>query len=142
MNHHRPPMASIVLERARELRNRSTDAERKLWNVLRGGQLDGLKFRRQHPIPPYTVDFFCASIRLVVELDGSQHSEESDRERTRYLQSKGFIVLRFWDNEALTQIEAVAEAILKTAASVTPHPNPSPDGRGAQRHRDDECTEQ
>jgi len=70
-------------------------------------------------------------MRLVVELDGSQHTQESDRARTRYLQSKGFIVLRFWDNEALTQTEAVAEAILKTAASIAPHPNPSPDGRGA-----------
>jgi very-short-patch-repair endonuclease len=131
VNHHRPPMASNALERARELRSRSTDAERKLWSVLRGGRLGGLKFRRQHPIPPCTVDFLCASMRLVVELDGSQHTQESDRARTRYLQSKGFIVLRFWDNEALTQTEAVAEAILKTAASIAPHPNPSPDGRGA-----------
>ncbi len=142
VNHQRPPMASIALERARALRTRSTDAERKLWNVLRGGQLDGLKFRRQHPIPPYIVDFFCAAAALVIELDGSQHTQESDRARTRYLQSKGFIVLRFWDNEALTQTEAVAEAIFKMAASVAPHPNPSPGGRGAQRHRDDECTEQ
>ncbi|MCW4455630.1 endonuclease domain-containing protein [Flavobacterium sp. MXW15] len=124
-------MATIALERARELRARSTDAERKLWDMLRGGQLDGLKFRRQHPIPPYTVDFFCASLGLVIELDGSQHTEESDRARTRYLQSKGLTVLRFWDSEVLTQTEAVAEAILKAAASVSPYPNPSPVGRGA-----------
>lgn len=124
-------MATMALERARGLRARSTDAERKLWSVLRGGQLDGLKFRRQHPIPPYIVDFFCASLGLVVELDGSQHTGESDQARTRHLQSKGLTVLRFWDNEALTQTEAVAVAILKTAASVAPHPNPSPEGRGA-----------
>ena len=68
-NHRRPPMATRSLERARELRSGSTDAERKLWSVLRGGNIDGLKFRRQHSIPPYTVDFCCLSADLVVEVD-------------------------------------------------------------------------
>ena len=131
-NHYRPPMSTLMLERGRFLRERSTDAEQALWRVLRGKQLDGLKFRRQHPIPPYTVDFLCVSARLVVELDGSQHSVAKDSVRTAFLESKGFKVTRFWDNEVLTQIEAVAEAILKSAAHAAPHPNPSPEGRGAR----------
>jgi very-short-patch-repair endonuclease len=99
--------------------------------VLRAGQLGGLKFRRQHPIPPYTVDFFCASAGLVVELDGSQHTEDGDRARTHFLESKGFTVLRFWDHDVLMQTEAVADEIFRIATSIAPHPNPSPDGRGA-----------
>lgn len=129
-NPYRPPMATIALERARDLRVSSTDAERKLWSCLRGGQLNGLKFRRQHPIPPYTVDFFCSSAKLVVELDGSQHTEETDRARTHYLQSKGFVVLRFWDNDVLTQTEAVVEAIFNTASSSPLTPTPLPSGEG------------
>ena len=80
---------------------------------LRGSLLNGYKFRRQHPIPPYVVDFYCDAKRLVVELDGSQHNMEVDRTRTLYLQSQGLKVLRFWDNEALQQTEAVLEAILQ-----------------------------
>jgi len=130
-NHYRPPMPTIALERGRALRTQSTDAERALWRMLRGRQLDGLKFRRQHPIPPYTVDFFCAAANLVVELDGSQHSNAADAARTSFLESKGFQVLSFWNNEVLTQIEAVTEAILNATLRPTPHPNPSPGGRGA-----------
>lgn len=129
-NHYRPPMSTTALERGRALRTQSTDAERALWRILRGRQLDGLKFRRQHPIPPYTVDFFCAAAMLVIELDGSQHSTTTDAARTSFLESKGFQVLRFWNNEVLTQIEAVAEAILNAALRPAPHPNPSPVGRG------------
>lgn len=131
MNRYRPPMATVALDRGRKLRADSTDAERKLWNVLRSRQLGSLKFRRQHPIPPYTVDFFCAAAKLIVELDGSQHTREIDRARTRFLESKGFTVLRFWNHEVLLHTEAVADAILKSIDSFTPHPNPSPEGRGA-----------
>ena len=129
-NPYRPPMATIALERARDLRASSTDAERKLWNCLRSGQLNGLKFRRQHPVPPYTVDFFCSAVKLIVELDGSQHTEESDKARTHYLQSKGFVVLRFWDNEVLTQTEAVVEAIFNAASPSPLTPTPLPSGEG------------
>ena len=129
-DHRRPPIATTELERARVLRGCSTDAERKLWSALRGSQLAGLKFRRQHPIHPYTVDFFCASAKLVVEVDGSQHGEESDRARTRFLQEQGLTVLRFWNNEVLTQIEAVADAILKAAAQSPLTPTPLPAGEG------------
>ena len=129
-NHRRPPMATRSLERARELRSGSTDAERKLWSVLRGGNIDGLKFRRQHSIPPYTVDFCCLSADLVVEVDGSQHSEGSDRAPTRFLESKGFTVLRFWDNDVLTQMEAVVEAICRTVSPSPLTPTPLPSGEG------------
>lgn len=128
--HRRPPMATRSLERARELRSGSADAERKLCSVLRGGNIDGLKFRRQHSIPPYTVDFCCLSADLVVEVDGSQHSEESDRARTRFLESKGFTVLRFWDNDVLTQMEAVVEAICRTLSPSPLTPTPLPSGEG------------
>ena len=101
-----------------------TDAERKLWQCLRAGQLHGLKFRRQHPIPLYVVDFYCEAVRLVVEVDGSQHTEEVDGVRTRFLESRGLLVLRFWSNEALTQTEAVIEAIFNAVASRTLTPTP------------------
>jgi len=123
-------MATLDLERARRLRATSTDAERKLWSLLRAGRLGELKFRRQHPIPPYTVDFLCVAARLVIELDGSQHGEDIDRTRTQFLESKGFVVLRFWNNQVLTEIEAVAEAILKVATSSPLTPTPLPSGEG------------
>ncbi|MFT3897115.1 MAG: endonuclease domain-containing protein [Thermomonas sp.] len=107
-----------------------TDAERELWRCLRGGQLDGLKFRRQHPIPPYIADFYCESLGLVIELDGSQHNEEQDAIRTRFLEARGLSVLRFWDNEALTQTEAVVQAIFDFACSRTLTPTPLPPGEG------------
>ena len=127
----RAKLPTETLERARALRATATDAERAIWQCLRGEQLPGYKFRRQYPIPPYVVDFACLAARLVVELDGSQHSLEVDASRTRFIESKGFNVLRFWDNEALQQTDAVIEAIWNACRSVAPHPNPSPAGRGA-----------
>jgi len=109
-----------------------TDSERKLWQHLRGGLLDGLKFRRQHPIPPYIADFCCIEKKLIVELDGSQHNPAIDAVRRRVLQAQGWRIIRFWDNDVLLATEAVVEAILNTAVQPYPHPNPSPDGRGAQ----------
>jgi very-short-patch-repair endonuclease len=99
-------------------------------DLARGGSIDGLKFRRQHPIPPYTVDFCCVSTRLVVEVDGSQHTETSDRARTQFLELKGFTVLRFWDNDVLMQIEAVVEAICRTVSPSPLTPTPLPSGEG------------
>jgi very-short-patch-repair endonuclease len=109
-----------------------TDAERELWQHLRGGRLDGLKFRRQHSIPPYIADFCCIEKKLIVELDGSQHSVQADAARTRYLESQGWQVIRFWDNDVLLATEAVVEAIWNVTVEPYPHPNPSPEGRGAQ----------
>ena len=115
------------VDRARGLRQAMTDAEQKLWYYLRNRQLDGHKFRRQHEIDHYIVDFVCMDAMLVVELDGGQHAEqqEYDERRTHYLQRKGYRVLRFWNNEALTKIESVLEVIL-VAAKQPPHPNPLP----------------
>jgi very-short-patch-repair endonuclease len=109
-----------------------TDSERKLWQHLRAGRLDGLKFRRQHPIPPYIADLCCIERNLIVELDGSQHSQEADAARTRFLESQGWRVIRFWDNDVLLATGAVVEAIWNAIVEPYPHPNPSPDGRGTQ----------
>jgi very-short-patch-repair endonuclease len=87
----RLPVDPIMISRARELRRTATPAERKLWSALRGKQLHGLKFRRQHPLPPYILDLYCHEKRLVVELDGGQHNEVArtayDLERTAWLQA-------------------------------------------------------
>ena len=97
----------------RNLRNTMTDAERALWKALRGQQMAGYKFRRQHPFENYILDFVCLDKMLVVEVDGSQHVEHADfdEERSRQLAKAGFRVVRFWNNEVLTQIDAVKERI-------------------------------
>jgi len=101
-------------ERARQLRHSSTDVERRLWAKLRNSQLDGYKFRRQHPVGNYVVDFACEQVGLVVELDGGQHAEaaSTDAHRTAYLNQRGFRVLRFWNNEVTGNLEAVLDVIL------------------------------
>ena len=90
-----------------------TDAELRLWTRLRVEQIDGYRFRRQVPIGPYVVDFACLKARLVIEVDGGQHvqAKEQDDKRTAWLASQGFRVLRFWDNDVLTQTDGVLEAI-------------------------------
>jgi very-short-patch-repair endonuclease len=103
---------------ARGLRRRSTDAEQLIWQHLRARRLGGLKFRRQHPIGRYVVDFVCLECRLVVELDGSQHTDcQTDEIRTRVLANAGFRVLRFWDNDVLRNTEAVLASILAAAGA-------------------------
>ena len=99
--------------RARELRKNSTDAEARLWFRLRDRQLLGLKFRRQHRIGPYFADFYCDEGRLVVEVDGGQHTDaaEADARRTAYLESEDLLVLRFWNNDVLGNTEGVLEKI-------------------------------
>jgi len=109
----KPPLPRRTRNHSRNLRKSATEAEQKIWYYLRGGRLNGYKFRRQHPVPPYIVDFYCDAKRLVIELDGSQHNVDVDRARTLYLQSQGLRVVRFWDNDALQQTEAVLEAILQ-----------------------------
>jgi very-short-patch-repair endonuclease len=113
---------------ARSLRRRMTDAELRLWFQLRNRAFIGYKFRRQHPIGPYIADFACVEARLVVELDGSRHLEAIDAIRTACLEIRGYHVLRFWNNDVLTQIEAVLAMIHQVLASRL-HPNPSPASR-------------
>ena len=99
--------------RARSLRNNPTEAERALWKHLRLRQLEGQKFRRQQPVGRYIVDFVCFEKKLIVEVDGGQHSEQvgSDAERTARLEAQGFRVLRFWNHHVLSEIGAVMESI-------------------------------
>src|SRR5262245_14765911 len=100
--------------RARELRGKLTDAEQRLWQKLRRRQVGGVKFRRQQPIGEFIVDFVCFERRVIVEVDGGQHAEQRkyDEQRTRWLESKGYRVLRFWNNDVLAHTDAVAQALL------------------------------
>jgi very-short-patch-repair endonuclease len=117
-------------ERARSLRQQSTDAERKLWWRLRARQVGSAKFRRQHVIGNSIVDFCCLESKLVVEVDGSQHATRlnADRRRTHILNRYGYKVLRFWDHDVLTNTEDVLEQIAEALRD--PHPGPLPEGRG------------
>ncbi len=90
-----------------------TDAERVLWREVRNNRLGGHKLRRQHPLGPYIVDFCCEERKLVIELDGEQHAESSaDLVRTALLERQGYRVIRFWNNEVLTNTEGVLSVIL------------------------------
>ncbi|HXE36852.1 MAG TPA: DUF559 domain-containing protein [Azonexus sp.] len=117
-----------------ELRNNATDAERKLWQFLRGKQL-GVKFRRQHPFSNYVLDFVSLEAKLVVELDGGQHAEAAtgDMARSRLLEAAGFRVLRFWNNQVFQETEAMMEAIMAALAETHPHPGPPLEGEGVER---------
>ena len=114
---------------ARGLRHTQTDAEIKLWSRLRDRRLGGFKFRRQFPLGPFFTDFCCMDKRLVVEVDGSQHSDmkDEDANRTQYLGQQGFRVQRFWNNDVLANTDAVCEQILEELRKVnTASPRPSP----------------
>ncbi len=104
-------------DKARQLRKNQTDAEQAIWRLVRAKQIEGLKFRRQHPIQPYIVDFICPEKKLVIELDGGQHADNEavvyDKKRTKFLESKGYTVVRFWNNEVINNIEGVYEVILQ-----------------------------
>lgn len=122
-----------LTQAARELRRNSTDAERLLWRHLKAKQLEGLKFRRQEQIGRFIADFVCYEKGLIVEADGGQHAleKEKDEERTQWLNSQGFTVLRFWNHEILTNIDGVLETIWTQC--LTPSPQPSPTrGEGAK----------
>ena len=98
---------------AQDLRNNATEPERVLWNCLRRRQLNGYKFRRQHPIGRYVCDFVCLDSSVVVELDGSQHVLDApyDANRDAFLRSSGFRVLRFWNGDVLFRTDSVVETI-------------------------------
>ena len=112
---------------ARRLRQRSTEAERKLWGQLRDRRFQGYKFRRQVPIDRFVVDFLCADLKLIIEVDGGQHAEQvgRDTERTRILESLGYLVVRFWNNDVLANLEGLLESVactLQQHGLETPHP--------------------
>jgi very-short-patch-repair endonuclease len=115
----------------RKLRNTMTDAEIRLWQRLRGRQIAGCKFRRQHPFLDFVLDFVCMEKRLIVEVDGGQHLENSrDKERDRRLQEAGFRILRFWNNQVLQETDAVVEVIFaaleRDSLDATPSPSRPP----------------
>ncbi len=120
--------------RARELRRASTDAEGAFWRQVRNKGLGGHKFRRQVPIGPYIADFICLQARLIIELDGGHHQEQTaaDERRTQWLESEGYRVLRMWDNDVLLNITGALETVL--AAPGPPRDSnqlPSPQRGGA-----------
>ena len=101
---------------ARALRVKSTDAERLLWSKLRNRQVEGWKFRRQVPLGGYIVDFLCEDANLIVELDGGQHGEalNYDAMRTKWLNKNGYQVIRFWNNDAMNNIDGVLQSLTLT----------------------------
>jgi very-short-patch-repair endonuclease len=121
---------------SRAMRQAPTEAEQKLWWHLRHRlPVPGTHFRRQVRLGRYIVDFASHKAKLVIEIDGSQHAEQAaaDGERTRFLEAQGYRVVRFWNNEVLTNIDGVLEAI-QCALAATPTPDPSPQG-GGERQR-------
>jgi very-short-patch-repair endonuclease len=108
-----------TLKRARELRREMTDAEKSLWQHIRGDQLEGNRFRRQVPEKPYILDFCCLRKRLVVEVDGGQHADSTaDLRRTQWLKRRGYQVLRFWNNDVLNNIDGVLTVIAEKLRSL------------------------
>jgi tRNA pseudouridine(55) synthase len=123
-----------IQDRAQGLRSNATDVEKQLWRFLRAEQLGGFKFRRQHPVDHYIVDFVCLKKRLIVELDGGQHADAiaQDKKRSAYFESQGFKVIRFWNHEVMENIDGVLQVILVElgASFHTPLPNPPRKGEG------------
>ncbi|MBN1942440.1 MAG: endonuclease domain-containing protein [Phycisphaerae bacterium] len=125
MNRKSPRASKHMIARSRQLRRDSSFPERLLWSKLRNHRCDELKFRRQHPIGPYVVDFFCASVGVVVELDGRSHEDQlfQDMKRQKYLEQQGFRVIRFTNDQLLSDLDGVVEAIIEAC-------NPSHSGGG------------
>lgn len=134
------------VSRARELRAKMTDAERKLWYALRDRRFAGTKFRGQVPVGPFIADFICYPARLVIEVDGGQHAESArDERRDRWFAANAFRVLRFWNNEVLKNLEGVLTVILEALEQTAPHParasrgHPSP-ARGEGEEEEEEVS--
>jgi very-short-patch-repair endonuclease len=126
----------VMTTRAKKLRGNMTDAEARFWKALRRDQFNGLHFRRQHPVGPFTLDFYCPMLRLAIEFDGGQHAvqQKQDGRRTRFLSEKGIAVVRYWNNDVLGNLQGVLEDLIdvaeKRSREVTPSPTlPLPGGR-------------
>ncbi len=111
--HHPAKLPDDIRIWAREMRGRMTDAEALLWMLLRNRHIAGAKFRRQHPVGRYILDYYCVEKKLAIELDGGQHGEAADYDERRdnWLRSQGIRELRFWNNQMLAETEAVMEVI-------------------------------
>lgn len=119
---------AMTINHARELRKNATDSERLLRQHLRAHRLQGYKFKRQQPLGVYIVDFICFEARLIIEADGGHHAEQAeyDKRRDDWLRSQNFMVLRFWNNEVMGNIEGVLERILEVCKENSPSPQPLP----------------
>ena len=105
------PVRRQVSRYAAQLRRDRTDAEDRLWQAIRNRQLGGYKFRFQSSLLPYVADFLCHEAKLIVELDGGQHCENADAVRTAPLESRGFRIIRFWNNDVIENFDGVVETI-------------------------------
>ena len=121
----------MLLERARQMRSNMPQPECELWTALRAKRFESTKFTRQVVIGPYIADFVCRTHKLVIELDGATHTDPvRDERRTAYLEGKGYRVIRFWNNDVMTNLEGVLTSVSETLAS-PPLPNPLPGGERA-----------
>ena len=126
-------MKEQLIKFAKSMRRQPTNAEALIWAALRGARMQGFKFKRQQPIGPYIVDFVCFEYGLIIEIDGGQHAEDvsADQHRSNWLQSQGFRILRFWNNEVIERRDDVLESIIR---ALREYPSPQPlshKGRGA-----------
>jgi very-short-patch-repair endonuclease len=121
------PVPTPLLEAARSLRKNMTDAEQLLWRCLRRKQVGGFRFRRQHPVERFVLDFYCAEVKLAVEIDGGQHNDPAarfhDRERTAFLEQQGIRVIRFWNSEVMENLEGVLQRIYSALQQTATSPN-------------------
>ena len=122
---HRHKVKPKILENARELRKSPTPFESKLWSKLKGGQLLGYKFRRQHPVGSYILDFFCANCNLIIEIDGESHNYniEYDQRRTKWLVDSGYTLIRFSNKDIIDDFDNVLNQILATCHKISPNPD-------------------
>jgi very-short-patch-repair endonuclease len=135
------PMGPMMLGRARQLRQEMSPVEQRVWGMLRNGHIAGLRFRRQHPVGAYVVDFYCHACQLIIEVDGPSHlgQEACDAERRSRLTENGYRVIQFSNHDVLTNPDGVREAICEACRTAGPSPvpaaaggggTPSPEGRG------------
>ena len=126
----------MTTDRARELRRNATVPERRMWAILLSLRQTGYHFRRQHPIGPYYADFACVRAKLVIEADGITHTEDADisydQRRDDHIRSHGFRVLRFWNNDIMTNPDGVYRVIAEALSALTPTPDPSPSSGGGE----------
>jgi very-short-patch-repair endonuclease len=110
--------------RARSLRNNPTDAEKNLWTALSARKTAGIRFNRQVQIGPFFCDFVARAIKLVIEVDGGQHGDAADEARTRFLEARGYRVIRFWNHDVLGNLDGVVAEIERVLVD-SPSPSPS-----------------
>jgi very-short-patch-repair endonuclease len=131
--HSSPDVWHEIADAARDNRKAPTAAEARLWQALRGRKLEGWRFRRQHAIQQFIVDFYCAEAGLIVEVDGAYHAQiiERDTERTAALEAPGFRVLRFENQQVLEDLDSLLNSILLRLQTRPPHPAASDSGPSA-----------